>query len=82
MSRKVGIANAKEVGIERVKMVLDGGFWSEECLKSLKDSCEAFTIGMPVYLKESEKILASHGGDRPKTRCLDVFFEGFLSIFS
>ena len=55
------LANAKEVGIERVKMVLDGGFWSEECLCSLKDFCCAFTLGMPLYLKESEKILAAHG---------------------
>ena len=55
------LANAKEVGINRVKMVLDGGFWSEECFKSLKDSCEAFTVGMPAYLKESERILAAYG---------------------
>jgi transposase len=30
------LANAKAVGIERVKMVLDGGFWSQECLSYLR----------------------------------------------
>jgi transposase len=54
------LANARDIGIERVKMVLDGGFWSEECIKSLNKCCSAFTVGMPVYLKESEKILAEY----------------------
>ena len=44
------LANAKEVGITRVKMILDGGFWSEECLLSLHSICEAFTVGMPIHL--------------------------------
>ena len=52
------LANAKAIGIKRVKMVVDAGFWSEECLKNLKNVCEAFTVGMPTFLKESEKILA------------------------
>jgi transposase len=56
------LANAKAVGIKRVKMVLDGGFWSEECLTNLNNACEAFTMGMPLYLKESERILAAYGG--------------------
>lgn len=60
------LANAKAVGIERVKMVLDGGFWSEECLTNLKDLCEAFTVGMPISLTESAKILAENGGDIEK----------------
>ena len=55
------LANAKSVGIEHVKMVLDGGFWSKECLTSLQDFCAAFTMGMPLYLKESERILTAHG---------------------
>jgi transposase len=55
------LANAKAVGIERVKMVLDGGFWSEECMESLHSLCDAFTVGMPAYLKDSEEILAAHG---------------------
>jgi hypothetical protein len=42
-------------------MILDGGFWGEESIKSLHSFCDAFTVGMPAYLKESEKILAAHG---------------------
>jgi hypothetical protein len=57
------LANAKDVGIEKVKMVLDGGFWSEECLTSLNGFCESFTMGMPMNLKESAVILAEKGGD-------------------
>ena len=56
------LANAKSVGIESVKIVLDGGFWSEECIKNLSSYCDAFTMGMPASLKEAEKIIASHGG--------------------
>jgi hypothetical protein len=57
------LANAKAVGIERVKMILDAGFWSEECFKSLHSCCDAFTVGMPLFLKESEQILCTHGHD-------------------
>jgi hypothetical protein len=60
------LANAKAVGIERVKMVVDGGFWSEECFKNLHGYCEAFTMGMPAHLKESERILSAYAGDVEK----------------
>ena len=56
------LANAKAVGIIRVKMVLDGGFWSEECLSSLHSLCDAFMVGMPAHLKEAEDMIATHGG--------------------
>jgi transposase len=56
------LANAKAVGIKRVKLVLDGGFWSEKCIASLRAFCDTFTMGMPAYLKESKKILSVHGG--------------------
>jgi transposase len=56
------LANAKAVGIERVKMVLDGGFWSQESLAHLKGFCEAFTAGMPMGLKEAATILAENAG--------------------
>lgn len=59
------LANAKSVVITRVK-ILDGGFWSEECLTSLQGFCHAFIVGMPTYLKESERILAAHGADIEK----------------
>jgi transposase len=57
------LANAKAIGIERVKMILDGGFWSEECFKNLHGCCDAFTVGMPLFLKESEHILCNHSHD-------------------
>jgi transposase len=52
------LENAKDVGIKRVKMVVDGGFWSPECFKNLNHLCEAFTVGMPSYLKEAENLIA------------------------
>jgi len=42
-------------------MVVDGGFWSKECLVNLHDLCDAFIAGMPTHLKESRNILASYG---------------------
>ena len=57
------LANAKAVGIKRVKMVLDGGFMLEECFTRLHDFCDAFIIGLPSHLKESQTILASHRSD-------------------
>ena len=53
--------NAKEVGIDRVKMVMDGGFWDENCLVGLQGLCEAYTVGLPIHLKESQQILANFG---------------------
>jgi len=54
------LENAKSIGLQNVKMVLDGGFWSEECIKNLKACCDAFTVGMPIFLKDSEKILSAY----------------------
>jgi transposase len=58
--------NARAVGIERVKMILDGGFWMEGCFTNLNDICDAFTVGMPAYLKESESIISAHIGNVEK----------------
>lgn len=55
------LANAKSVGITNVKMVLDGGFWSEEALSNLNALCEAFSVGMSAKLKESEAAIAELG---------------------
>jgi len=55
------LANARSIGIERVKMVLDGGFWSEEALKNLDSTCEAFSVGMPAFLNESTKAISEFG---------------------
>jgi len=55
------LANAGAVGIKRVKLVIDGGFWCDVCFASLSSLCEAFTVGMPPSLKESERILDNFG---------------------
>ena len=55
------LANAKAVGINRVKMVVDGGLWMEECLNSLHELCDSFIVGMPPHLIESQNIIATHG---------------------
>ena len=55
------LSNAEDVGIGKVKMVVDGGFMDKGCLKSLLGLCDAFTVGLPTHLKESQNILASHG---------------------
>ncbi|HBN84847.1 MAG TPA: hypothetical protein DDZ89_13500 [Clostridiales bacterium] len=54
------LKNAESVGIKNIKAVVDGGFWSEECIKSLNSCCDTFTIGMPAFLKESQKILSEY----------------------
>ena len=52
--------NARDVGIERVKMVVDGGLWDENCFASLKELCDAFVVGMPSYLNDAKKIMLAH----------------------
>jgi len=75
------LANAKAVGIDRVKMVVDGGFWSEDCITGLYSLCDSFIVGMPQHLKESQKIFASHSDNIanyanelnvPHTYCIQV----------
>lgn len=51
------LANAKDIGIKHVHMFMDGGFWSEECIQSLARECDAFTLGMPVYLTDAEQAI-------------------------
>ncbi len=52
--------NARAVGINKVKLVLDGGFWSQAAINSLQEFCQAFTVGMPLYLTEAMAILESY----------------------
>jgi transposase len=54
------LANAKAVGINRVKMVVDGGFGGDISYSSLNDLCDSFIVGLPTYLKESQDILAAY----------------------
>jgi transposase len=60
---KYVLDNAKSIGIEKVKIVLDGGFWSEEALRNLNASCETFTVGMPSYLEEAGRIFEELGAN-------------------
>ena len=55
------LANAKAVGIDRVKIVVDGGFGDENCFTSLRDFCSSFIVGLPPNLLESQNILTAHG---------------------
>jgi transposase len=55
------LANARAVGISRVKMVLDGGFGDENCFASLRDLCSSFIVGLPPNLQESQSILETYG---------------------
>jgi hypothetical protein len=57
------LANAEAVGIKHVKMVVDGGFMDKGCLTSLHDLCNAFIVGLPAHLKESQNILTSYGAN-------------------
>jgi transposase len=55
------LANAGDVGIRRVRMILDGGFWIEECVKNLSRMCVAFTVGLPASQEISRKTIADYG---------------------
>jgi transposase len=54
------LANAKAVGIDRVKMVVDGGFGDENCFTNLHNICSSFIVGLPPHLKESQNILTDY----------------------
>ena len=60
------LANAKSVGIKNVKLVLDGGFVSEECFQSLNNFCNAFTIGIPASLDIAKDMIAAQRTDIEK----------------
>lgn len=54
------LENAKSVGINDVKFVVDGGFISEECIQNLNEYAKSFTIGIPASLNISEEMLKTH----------------------
>ena len=75
------LANAKAVGINRVKMVVDRGFGMEGLLNSLHELCDSSIVGMPPHLTESQSIIAAHGDNitnyaneltAPHTYCIPV----------
>ena len=55
--------NARDVGIEWVKMVVDGGMWDEDCFASLSELCDAFVVGMPSHLNDAKEILLAHANN-------------------
>jgi transposase len=51
------LANAQNVGISSVKLLLDGGFHTSSCFKSLACLCKSFTIGISTSLDVSKEII-------------------------
>jgi transposase len=54
------LANAKDVGLNDVKFVLDGGFVNEDSFQNLRDCATAFTMGIPAYLDIAKQMIAEH----------------------
>jgi transposase len=50
------LENARAVGINNVKLVLDGGFISAECFAALNKIGKSFTIGIPMSQKTSKQM--------------------------
>jgi len=67
------LANAKAVGIDNVKFVVDGGFISEDCIKNLNQHAKSFTVGIPASLGISEEMIKTHsqGIDRYSNKLKD-----------
>lgn len=54
------LKNAREVGIETVGIVMDGGFFDEERIKSMNEIVPRFTVGMPSHLDYSKELLDTY----------------------
>jgi transposase len=54
------LCNAQTVGIENVNLILDGGFMSEDCFKSLNNFCNTFTIGISANLDISKEMIKTN----------------------
>jgi transposase len=51
------LSNARSIGIQNVKIILDGGFISEEYFVNLNNLCKTFTIGIPSHLDISKEMI-------------------------
>jgi transposase len=60
------LENAATVGIKDVKLILDGGFLSNESFKTLNTLCRAFTTGMSTSLDISKEMINSYSNDIDK----------------
>lgn len=56
------LLKAKEVGIQQVRLVMDGGHFDLPRIKELSDSGHIFYVGMPTSLKISREVLATETG--------------------
>lgn len=54
------LGNAKDVGINSAKLVLDGGFFDKEQINTLVNSGHIFSVGMPLKLDLSKKLFNKH----------------------
>ena len=57
------IKNAKDKGLKKVKLVMDGGSFDKERIIELKNSNLIFTIGMPMKLKSSKELINKYGSN-------------------
>jgi hypothetical protein len=55
------LEEAATVGIEKVKLIMDGGFWSPDAFNSLLEHTKTFTMGYPAYLEEAQELIAKYG---------------------
>jgi transposase len=55
------LQNARDIGIEKVKLVLDGGFCDGPRLKELRSSGHVFTVGTPISLNEAKIYVHGYG---------------------
>jgi len=54
------LENAKSVGIENIKFVVDGGFISKECIQNLEKYSQAFMIGISSSLNIADEMIKLH----------------------
>lgn len=55
------IKSGKNLGMSNIKLVLDGGFFDKDRIKMMSKEGIVFTIGVPLYLDISKKIVDEHG---------------------
>lgn len=57
------VKNAKDKGLTKIKLVMDGGSFDKERIQELKEENLIFTIGMPMKLKSSKELVDKYGSD-------------------
>lgn len=54
---------AKRVGLDKLNLIMDGGFFDEKRIQDLSDMKIDFTVGMPSTLDQSKKIIEKYRYD-------------------